>query len=708
MNLVIVESPTKAKTLNRFLPDKDYHVEATVGHIRDLPKSQLGVDVEHDFKPEWVNVKGKEKVLGTIAREAGKAKNILLATDPDREGEAIAWHIQQILKENKNLKQKNFTRVSFHEITKDAILEAIKKGGKLDENLFDAQQARRVLDRLVGYKLSPVLWRKVRRGLSAGRVQSVAVRLIVEKEREREAFKPEEFWEITAEVCSATPGVKNSETPGVAEQKGAFYASLHKINNKTAKVGDEKTAMGVLADLDIADYTVSKVDKKEARSSPPPPFTTSTLQQKAGQRLGWSAKNTMRNAQRLYEKGLITYHRTDSLNISEKAITTARNFINKEYGKKYLSPDVRRYKTKAKVAQEAHEAIRPTKLGPRKTQLSASEKSLYQMIWQRFIATQMAKAIYDRTKIHVLASTPKTGNSKLETRNYSLLTEGRIRKFDGWLRVYGKTAHDDEIPSVNENQALQLIEVTGAQQFTDPPARYSEATLIKKLEELGIGRPSTYAPTISTIQDRGYVEKEDGRLHPTPVGMTTNDFLVKHFPVELDYQFTAKMEDDLDEIADGKREWVPVIKEFYGPFEKTIKKAEEADREKIPVEKTGDKCPDCSALHEKDELKKDEIGEVVIRSGRFGKFLSCSRFPNCKYTAKYLETIGVPCPECGIPATPGVKNSKTPGVDDPGKHGEVIVKKSHKRKRTFYGCSRWPDCKWVSWQDPRKGKEKRS
>ncbi len=673
MDLVIVESPTKARTLGRFLPDKDYQVVATVGHVRDLPKSKLGVDVDHDFKPDWVMVKGKREVMKKL-RDAGlKAKKLLLATDPDREGEAIAWHVYELLKEDRKfpVSKKQVLRISFHEITKEAILEALDHAGKINTDLFDAQQARRVVDRLVGYKLSPVLWRKIRRGLSAGRVQSVAVRLVVEREREREKFKPEEYWELVAEL---QPIVKDK-----ASSAGAFMSWLKTIGEKKAEVKDEKQAMEVLGDLDGADYKVKGVEKKEVKRNPAPPFTTSTLQQTAGNKLGWSARHTMRVAQSLYEKGLITYHRTDSLNLAEQAVKKVRDYIKKEYGDKYLSVDVRRYKTKAKVAQEAHEAIRPTstnqKSEAKNKSLKSDEERLYRMIWQRFVACQMAAAVYDQTKINIEARSKLRDAKELV---YGLVTEGKVRKFAGWLKVYGRGARDDEVPELKENDPLQLIEATGGQLFTEPPARYSEASLIKKLEELGIGRPSTYATIMSTIQARGYVERTDGRLMPTAVGMATNDFLVKNFPQELDYAFTAKMEDDLDEIANGDKKWVPVVSDFYKPFSKTVEKAEAGKRVAVPTEKTGKKCPECKE------------GEVVIRTGRFGKFLSCSRFPDCKYTARYLDKIDMKCPECG----------KKEG-------GEVVVKRTRKG-RTFYGCSRYPDCKWASWTDPRKGRESKS
>jgi DNA topoisomerase-1 len=505
MDLVIVESPTKARTLGRFLPDKDYSVVATVGHVRDLPKSQLGVDVEHDFKPEWVMVKGKQKMMRELRAEGLKAKRLLLATDPDREGEAIAWHVKELLREDRkfSLGKKQVKRISFHEITKQAILKAIEESGKLNEDLFDAQQARRVVDRLVGYKLSPVLWRKIRRGLSAGRVQSVAVRLVVEKEREREAFKAEEYWEIVTELSS----FKVSKFQSLKEKKAInletskprnleiFFAWLKTREGKKLEVDNEKQAMEVMGDLDIAEYVVKGVEKKEMKRQSPPPFTTSTLQQNAGQKLEWSAKRTMRVAQKLYEQGLITYHRTDSLHVAETAIRSVRDFIKQEYGEKYLFDTVRRFKTKAKVAQEAHEAIRPTKVGriastksqipnPKQIPNSKSKYSnkkrvgnkdqdrLYGMIWKRFVACQMAAAVFDRTRIEVDARVgaglvPAQGRATTRVaRTYGLITEGKVRKFDGWLKVYGRNTRDDELPLVKEREALQLIEVTGGQLFT--------------------------------------------------------------------------------------------------------------------------------------------------------------------------------------------------------------------------------------------------
>lgn len=718
MDLLIVESPTKARTLSRFLPKSKYQVEATVGHVRDLPKSKLGVDVNNDFEPEWEIAKGKREVLKKIKDAGLKAERIFLATDPDREGEAISWHVLDVLKETPKfpIDKKEVRRVTFHEITQRAVEEALEHAHEVDVSLVNAQQARRVVDRLVGYTLSPVLWRKVRRGLSAGRVQSVAVRMIVEREREREAFKAVEFWDILCELKKSEKegnvGVFDPQDDG----KNSFLAKLESLNGKKMEIGDAKQADGVLVDLSQASYSVAKITKKETLRQAPPPFTTSTLQQNAGQKLGYSAKRTMSLAQRLYEQGLITYHRTDALNLAKEAIDMARTFIQSEYGDKYLPDQPKIYKTKAKVAQEAHEAIRPTeaKRTPEQSGLEGPELRLYKLIWQRFLGCQMVPAVFDKTTIDIDGSVDD--ESATQKLVYGLKVEGLVRKFDGWLKVGGKSREDDELPDVAEKQNLGLLQVWGNQRFTDPPARYSEATLIKELERLGIGRPSTYAPTLSTIQDRQYVERIDGRLLPTAVGFATNDFLVKHFPTELDYQFTAKMEEDLDEVANGATSWVKVVKEFYQSFEKTVKKAGDAERAAVPTESTGELCPDCVerkaqvaaggslegflTTHEKAELEKqakkkvdgkkkkskyvDEPtsatdGELVVRVGRFGKFLSCSRFPDCRYMGKYMEKIGMKCPKCY--------------------DGDVITKTT-KTRRTFWGCSRYPDCDWASWEKP--------
>lgn len=649
MNLIIVESPTKAKTLGRFL-GKDYDLAATMGHIKDLPKSTLGVDVEHNFKPEYVDVEKRMETVADLKSRAKKAGKIYIASDPDREGEAIASHVKEILGDGKT------KRITFHEITKEAVEEAIKNPREIDEHLVDAQTARRVLDRLVGYKLSPLLWKKIRIGLSAGMVQSVAVKLIVEREREIGKFKAEEYWEIFSKVKAKG-------------DKSEFVVQLVKIADKEAVVRSKKESDEILRNLKRAGHKVLDVRKREVSKAPYPPFTTSTMTQAAARIFGWSSKKTMSVAQKLYEEGLITYHRTDSLSLSASAVSKVREYIKKEFGEKYLHATPRFYKTQSKVAQEAHEAIRPTNVGVRESGAGHQDfDKLYDLIWRRFVACQMSASVFDETVIDVAAS------------KYLLRASGQIMKFDGWTRLRYKASagqgKDDEVtlPDVAKDEELKLIDVWGDQKFTQPPARYNEASLIKTLEKLGIGRPSTYAPTISTIQVRNYVEKNESRQFiPTNIGIAVNDFLIENFPETFDYQFTAKMEGELDDIANGDLDWQKPIKEFYSPFEKKLKDVtKNSKRVKIEVEKLGKKCPEC---------KK---GELVIRIGRFGKFVSCSRFPDCKFTDKYVEKVGMKCPDC--------------------KSGDVIVKKTGKG-RQFFGCSRYPECKWASWKNPKPQKE---
>jgi DNA topoisomerase-1 len=655
MNLIIVESPTKARTLTKFL-SKDYTVEATMGHIKDLPKSTLGIDVEKNFKPEYIEVKGKTDAIGKLKKASKKADNIYIATDPDREGEAIAYHVQEVLTESGSTK---FARIVFHEITKEAVENSIEHPGKVDANLVDAQVARRVLDRLVGYKLSPLLWKKVRRGLSAGRVQSVAVRLVVEREREIEAFKAEEYWEIYCDLVKK------------GNKKDKFTVALIKIGDKKAVIDNTKLAKKVTDDLEKADYKVLDVRRKEVNKNPYPPFTTSTMTQAAARIIRWSAKKTMSVAQKLYEEGLITYHRTDSMSIASTAIDNTRNFIATTYGANYVPKEKRFYKTKAKVAQEAHEAIRPTNVtlvpGSKDWDLSGQfandAAKLYELIWKRSVACQMASSVYDETVIEVLAK---------NVSDYTLRVSGQVIKFDGWKKIYGESALNGEVklPDVEKDDDLDLVKIDSQQKFTQPPARYNEASLIKTLEKLGIGRPSTYAPTISTIQTRNYVEKDDNKFSPTPVGIAVNDFLAVNFPKIMEYSFTAKMEGSLDDIANGEVKWTGVIGSFWDDFEPKLDKATDtAKRVKIEVEKTGKKCPSC----------KD--GELVIRIGRFGKFISCSNFPDCKHTDKFVEKIEMKCLECG--------------------KGDIVVKRTRKGRK-FYGCSRYPDCEWASWRKPSK------
>ena len=651
-NLVVVESPVKARTLNRFL-GKDYLVLSSMGHVRDLPKSKLGVKIEKDkFIPEYVPVVQKTEMAKKIKQEAKKAKKIIIATDPDREGEAIAWHISEILecKDTKILE-----RVTFHEITKSAIEKALAHPGKIDMQLVDAQQARRVLDRLVGYKLSPLLWRKIRRGLSAGRVQSVAVRLIVDREREIEKFVAEEYWDIAARLRRHLGGKK--------EGAPTFLAKLTNVNGEKATVKNSKQADGIASDLEKANYEVASTEKKEALRRPAPPFTTSTMQQKAAQVLRFSSKRTMRVAQSLYEKGLITYHRTDSFNLAKEAQTMIRQYINSTYGEKYLPAKPRFYKTKSKVAQEAHEAIRPTKINKESPDLARDEARLYELIFKRAVACQMATAVWDQTKVKVQAT--------VEKNIYILTAEGKVMKFDGWLVVYGGigTGVEERLPALKKSDDLDLIKVVSEQKFTKPSARYTEASLIKTLEEKGIGRPSTYASIISTIQWRQYVEKQEGKFQPTSLGLTVNDFLMDYFSQIMDYQFTARIEDDLDNIARGEKKWMSVVAEFYHPFaEKLEGVSQVAERVRVPAEATGEKCPKC------------QKGSLVIRVGKFGKFISCSRFPDCKYTAPFVFKLeGFKCEKCD---------------------GDVIIKKTKKGKQ-FYGCSNWPKCDWASWRKPK-------
>lgn len=635
MKFIIVESPTKAKTLSKFL-GSDYIVDSTRGHIMDLPKSKLSIDIENDFKPEYLPIDKKKATITDLKKKAKLSTEIYIATDPDREGEAIAGHVQEIL----TLKKMPYSlkRISFHEITQKAVEEAIANPSIVNQDLVDAQIARRVLDRLVGYKLSPLLWKKVRRGLSAGRVQSVAVRLIVERENEIKAFKPTEYWEIYASL----------ET----QNKQKFQVQLVKQEIKAKDTADK-----ILADLEKAKYKVNDVKKREVKKNAYPPFTTSTMTQAASRMFGWSAKKTMSAAQKLYEEGLITYHRTDSLNLSIDAVNVARNYIEKTYGKEYLPTKAIVYKTNSKSAQEAHEAIRVTDVNREQSTVDSEygEQKLYDLIRRRFLACQMAQAIYSETTIDVSAG------------EYLLRASGQIMQFDGWRKLFNIEKDIVLLPEVKKEEDLTKEKVWGDQKFTMPPARFNEASLIKTLEKLGIGRPSTYAPIISTIQLRAYVEKKDKNFFPTTIGYAVTEFLVTNFPAELEYGFTAEMEGNLDKVALGKLKWTKLMATFWKPFEKKLGSVEkDSVRVKIETEKLGVHCPDC----------KD--GELVVRTGRFGKFISCSLFPECKHTEKYLDKIGIKCPDC--------------------KEGDVIVKKA--KRGNFFGCSRYPECKYASWKKP--------
>lgn len=664
MKLIIVESPTKARTLTRFL-GKDYNIEASMGHVRDLPKASLGVDVDHDFEPKYIVPRDKAKHVKEIADIAAKADSIILATDPDREGEAIAWHIAEILtgpKAKKKIKAKNLSRITFHEITKGAIEEALKHPGKLDLKLIDAQQARRVLDRLVGYKLSPLLWQKLsKRWLSAGRVQSVAVRLIVEREREIVKFQSQDFWTIEG-VFENEPEIR-AQLISFKNEKYEKSISVDLFDGKyttaSSTITTQAEAERIIKDLK-SPFTVSAVDKKEIRRFPLPPYSTSTLQQDAGRKLYFSAKKTMMLAQKLYEEGLITYHRTDSFNLAEKFISEARAFIGTLYGKDYVPAEARRYQTKSKVAQEAHEAIRPTDVGltNEKIDQTAGEFNhdhlrLYELIWKRAVASQAAEAIFDSTTIDLTSS-----------NEYLFEAQGSVIKFEGFLKIMGRENGELELPTVAVGQILKLSQSLPTAHQTSPPPRYTEASLVKTLEEKGIGRPSTYAPIISTIQERQYVTREEKKLVPTELGNAVTDFLVKYFPQILELPFTAQMEDSLDEIANGNLEWKPVVKGFYIPFAETLEKTyQEAEKVKVAVETIDEKCPKCG-------------NPLVIRIGRFGKFVACSTFPKCDYTRQFAEKIDMKCPRDG---------------------GDIVIKKT-RRGKTFYGCSNYPNCTFAAWK----------
>lgn len=671
--LVIVESPTKARKLKDYL-GSGYVVEASVGHVRDLPKSKLGIDVEQNFEPEYAVLPGKQKVISQLKKQASGASTIYLAMDPDREGEAIAWHVKHLLTE-KGVK-KEFHRAVFHQITKAAVLEAIEHPGKISTHLVDAQQARRVVDRLVGYKLSPVLWKKVRRGLSAGRVQSVALRLIVEREREIEAFKPEEYWEVEVglnvvdkKVTVFQEGKALQPTP-----EGILIAQVTKVGSVKYEPTREKDVTPVVTLLKKAAYTIIAVEQKARQRHSLPPFTTSTLQQAAANRLGFSAKQTMSVAQNLYEEGLITYHRTDSFTLAASAIADARAVVELDFGAQYLPDAPRVFANRSKNAQEAHEAIRPTNAELRPDQLlqkasnlSTRHLKLYDLIWRRFLASQMSPARYQQTKATIEA---KHGSETAE-----LVANGSVQEFAGWTVLFANS-EDVILPNLTEQQPVYLADLNPQQKFTQPPPRYNDASLVKELEKRGIGRPSTYASIISVILDRGYVEKIEKRFWATTIGKVVSDFLLQHFADIMDYDFTAEMEEDLDRIARGEREWRKVVGTFFSPLAKKITSVEKnADRAEIPVEKTGEKCPLCGEAE-----KKSERGEVVIREGKYGKFRSCSRFPDCKFTENIVEKLeGQHCPLCS--------------------EGDVVIKPTRWR-RNFYGCSRYPECTWASWSKP--------
>lgn len=708
MKLVIVESPTKAKTITKYL-GKPFTVVASYGHVRDLPKSKMGIDIANDFNPQYIIPTRARKTVTALKKLAAKASTIILATDEDREGEAIAWHLTEVLglrNSKSETPNPKIERIAFHEITEEAIAEALKSPREVDIRLIDAQQARRILDRLVGYELSPFLWRKIYRGLSAGRVQSVAVRLIVERERDIQAFKAEEYWTIEGKFLTPNNAI--------------IEAKLHAQNGKTLDkfaIVSEQAANDLVAILKKSNYRVAKVERKATKKNAPAPFTTSLLQQEASRRLGMSPKQTMMIAQQLYEGvalgdegsvGLITYMRTDSMNLAEKFLAEAKEFLVSAYGERYSASAPRRFKSKSKNAQEAHEAIRPTDPRRRpedvKNYLDPRQHKLYDLIWRRTIASQMPEAEIETTAIDIAGDEHVQG--------YSFRATGSVIVFDGWRRLHVDNNDEQNLPEVAEGADLKLQSLDPLQHFTEPPPRYSEATLIKALEEYGIGRPSTYAPTMSTIVERGYVEREDKRLKPTELAFLVNDLLVEHFPKIVDYQFTAHLEEELDDIAEGTKQMLPVLKEFYEPFKQNLMDKEATlSKKDISEEATDEKCELCGK-------------SMVIKFGRYGKFLACSGFPECK-NAKPLagtpeaEGTNEICDKCGKPMQikrgrfgtflgctgyPECKNiksmNKKTGVACPECGQGDIVEKRSKRGKTFYSCNRYPDCKFALWSKP--------
>lgn len=705
--MIVVESPTKVKTLQKFLGD-DYIIKASVGHIKDLPEGELGVDLEKDFQPQYVTIPGKKKVLGELKKASQKVKNIYLGPDPDREGEAIAWHIaEEIGNEGKNV-----YRILFNEITKNAVLDALKKPGTLQRPLYEAQQARRILDRLVGYQVSPILWEKVRRGLSAGRVQSVAVRIICEREREIQNFVSQEYWSLTATL-------RGKDSPI------SFNARLAKWKGKKVDLANESEAVAMKKRLESVPYTVSKILEQEKKRHPLPPFITSRLQQEASRKLSFSAYKTMRVAQKLYEGvdlgeagtvGLVTYMRTDSPRVSSEAVHQVRDWIKKRFGDSFLPPKPNQYKSR-KGAQEAHEAIRPTSmdLEPEKVKayLSKDENALYKLIWDRFVASQMASAVFLQTTVEIRASEgifTATGSAPVFHGFMALYVESE----DNHLSVNGKAEEEEgKLPRLSEGEVLELLGLAPKQHFTQPPPRFSEATLIKELEEKGIGRPSTYAAILSTIKGKGYVGMEKGKFHPTELGYLVNDLLVVNFPDILNIEFTALMEENLDKVEEGEKGWVETLREFYLPFEKDLEMAKismrDVKREQIPTDAVCEKCgskmvkrwgkrgyflacssyPKCRYTREVEENGENQKMEtdvtcekcgspMVIKSGKYGRFLACSNYPSCKSTQS-LNT-GVQCPQDGCEG--------------------MLVERRTRKGRTFYSCSNYPRCTFALWDKP--------
>lgn len=656
-SLVIVESPAKAKTIGKFL-GPGYMVKASKGHVRDLPKSKLGVNVKGGYEPQYVVIKDRDDIIRDLRSTMESAEGVLLATDPDREGEAISWHLAEVL----GIDPGEPCRIEFNEITRSAIEAALGRPRPIDMHRVNAQQARRVLDRLVGYSLSPLLWKKVRRGLSAGRVQSVAVRLVCDREKEIEAHVPQEYWSITAHLRPSGGGPE-------------FPAKLVLRAGKKIEVRNEGEAKSILDGLAGAAYQVVRVVRKERRRNPAPPFTTSTLQQEASRRLGFGARKTMQVAQQLYEGlplgdegsvGLVTYIRTDSVRVAVEAEQAARAFIAKEYGSEFVPDHPRRYRAKA-TSQDAHEAIRPTSVSRLpdqvKPHLTRDQYKLYKLIWERFVASQMESAVVDAVSVDVQA------------KAYTFRATGSRIVFPGFILVYqeatdnGDKEDEASLPELSEGDALALVRLEPAQHFTEPPPRYTEASLVKALEENGIGRPSTYAPIIDTILRRGYVVLEDKKFHPTQLGFVVVDLLRQVYPQVVDVAFTAEMESQLDKIAEGELDWVRVVDDFYVPFSRTVSAAEEnMGRVKIPDEVTDEKCPKCGR-------------PLVVKHGRFGTFLGCQGYPECTFTKKMVRLAGVKCPDCGAD----------------------VVERRTKKGRKFYGCSRYPECRFTTWYTPAKG-----
>lgn len=677
-NLVIVESPTKARTIGRFLGG-DYTIKASMGHVMDLPKSKLGID-EKTLEPAYEVVSEKSMVIADLKDGIKGVDSIIIATDPDREGEAIAAHVKELLK---IAGEKKFKRIVFHEITKEAIEDALSHPRSIDDALVDAQTARRVLDRLVGYKISPVLWQKVRRGLSAGRVQSVALRLIVEREREIEKFKKEKYWSIH--------GLFEKETKITdfvlieINDKKIEIQKIHELYDGDYKIGktiiDElKKAQEIVEDLKTNKFAVSEILQKEAKRSPYPPYITSTLQQDASHKFGFAGRRTMSLAQKLYEEGFITYHRTDSVTMAKSAVTQIRKYVEKKFGNKYLYPTERVYKTKQKLAQEAHEAIRPTNVGAAADivgkDLGRDFARLYELIWARAVATQMSDAITESTTVF-LDSKKDSGDK------YRFKANGSVLIFDGFLKVTPLVLSDNLLPDFEKDEELSASGFVEKEHETLPPPRYNEPSLIATLEEKEIGRPSTYATIVSTIEGRKYIERKEGRFIPTPVGIAVNDFLVKNFSTIDDIPFTADMENELDGIANEKKEWKPVIRKFYEDLIKSLEKVKGAERVKIATEEIDEKCPKCGS-------------PLVIRYGKFGKFLSCSTFPVCDFTKPYIEEVGIPCPKCGgLSSDLSAKDLST--AEASAKGGQIILRNTRKGRK-FYGCSNYPKCDFAAWK----------